>query len=230
MQIAIALVTLALCGGFLWWFRKSENRRSFKRSEEESAGRRKCTRRWCKDSFRRGRGHSRIPVQFPALCVHARQVDGVCLELLSRQEQKALCRQVSAALSLVRRPYKFSGVSRPADISKSLQKYSELAEQAVGGRKKLLLSDARYLANMVVSGETTERVYYIAIWDSIQKADERRITSAAQDIAKKLSECGIGAELIDRNGIVRLCNLVNNPAYVHIESTNIDEAIALLAV
>lgn len=143
---------------------------------------------------------------------------------------KALCRQVSAAFSLVRRPYKFSGVSRPADISKSLQKYSELAEQAVGGRKKLLLSDARYLANMVVSGETTERVYYIAIWDSIQKADERSIISAAQDIAKKLSECGIGAELIDRSGIVRLCNLVNNPAYVHIESTNIDEAIALLAV
>ena len=121
-------------------------------------------------------------------------------------------------------------MSRPADISKSLQKYSELAEQAVGGRKKLLLSDARYLANMVVSGETTERVYYIAIWDSIQKADERSITAAAQDIAKKLSECGIGAELIDRSGIVRLCNLVNNPAYVHIESTNIDEAIALLAV
>lgn len=30
--------------------------------------------------------------------------------------------------------------------------------------------------------------------------------------------------------LVRLCNLVNNPAYVHIESTNIDEAIALLAV
>ena len=55
-------------------------------------------------------------------------------------------------------------------------------------------------------------------------------TSAAQDIAKKLSECGVGAELIGRSGIVRLCNLVNNPAYVHIESTNIDEAIALLAV
>lgn len=83
---------------------------------------------------------------------------------------------------------------------------------------------------MAVSGETTERVYYIAIWDSIQKADERSITAAAQDIVKKLNECGIGAELIDRSGIVRLCNLVNNPAYVHIESTNIDEAIALLAV
>ncbi|MCI5667383.1 MAG: hypothetical protein MR291_01250 [Oscillospiraceae bacterium] len=82
---------------------------------------------------------------------------------------------------------------------------------------------------MVVSGETTERVYYMAIWDAVSKADERSITAGAQEIAKKLSECGIGAELIDRSGIVRLCNLVNNPAYVHVESTNIDEAIALLA-
>ena len=230
MQIAIALVTLALCGGFLWWFRRSENRRSFKRSEEESAERERKAQETAQEFVdARDLGENCLYTNDGYIFAYLK-VDGMCLELLSRQEQKALCRQVSAAFSLVRRPYKFSGVSRPADISKSLQKYSELAEQAVGGRKKLLLSDARYLANMVVSGETTERVYYIAIWDSIQKADERSITSAAQDIAKKLSECGIGAELIDRSGIVRLCNLVNNPAYVHIESTNIDEAIALLAV
>ena len=222
MQIAIALVTLALCGGFLWWFRRSENRRSFKRSEEESAERERKAQETAQEFVNaRDLGENCLYTNDGYIFAYLK-VDGVCLELLSRQEQKALCRQVSAALSLVRRPYKFSGVSRPADISKSLQKYSELAE--------LLLSDARYLANMVVSGETTERVYYIAIWDSIQKADERSIISAAQDIAKKLSECGIGAELIDRSGIVRLCNLVNNPAYVHIESTNIDEAIALLAV
>mgnify|MGYP000399818903 CR=1 FL=1 len=81
---------------------------------------------------------------------------------------------------------------------------------------------------MVVSGETTERVYYIAIWDSIQKADERSITTAAQDIAKKLNECGIGAELIDRSGIVRLCNLVNNPAFVQLEDAGFDAAIPIL--
>ena len=182
MQIAIALVTLALCGGFLWWFRKSENRRSFKRSEEESAERERKAQETAQEFVNaRDLGENCLYTNDGYIFAYLK-VDGVCLELLSRQEQKALCRQVSAALSLVRRPYKFSGVSRPADISKSLQKYSELAEQAVGGRKKLLLSDARYLANMVVSGETTERVYYIAIWDSNQIAHERSIISAAQDI------------------------------------------------
>lgn len=139
MQIAIALVTLALCGGFLWWFRKSENRRSFKRSEEESAERERKAQETAQEFVNaRDLGENCLYTNDGYIFAYLK-VDGVCLELLSRQEQKALCRQVSAALSLVRRPYKFSGVSRPADISKSLQKYSELAEQAVGGRKKLLL-------------------------------------------------------------------------------------------
>ena len=158
MQMAIALVTLALCGGFLWWFRRSENRRSFKRSKEESAERERKAQETAQEFVNaRDLGENCLYTNDGYIFAYLK-VDGVCLELLSRQEQKALCRQVSAALSLVRRPYKFSGVSRPADISKSLQKYSELAEQAVGGRKKLLLSDARYLANMVVSGEA--RVLY----------------------------------------------------------------------
>lgn len=79
-------------------------------------------------------------------------------------------------------------------------------------------------SNSVSNSGTLRRVPLVV------QAKREPPTSAAQDIAKKLSECGIGAELIDRSGIVRLCNLVNNPAYVHIESTNIDEAIALLAV
>lgn len=135
MQMAIALVTLALCGGFLWWFRRSENRRSFKRSEEESAERERKAQETAQEFVNaRDLGENCLYTNDGYIFAYLK-VDGVCLELLSRQEQKALCRQVSAALSLVRRPYKFSGVSRPADISKSLQKYSELAEQAVGGRK-----------------------------------------------------------------------------------------------
>ena len=135
MQMAIALVTLALCGGFLWWFRRSENRRSFKRSKEESAERERKAQETAQEFVNaRDLGENCLYTNDGYIFAYLK-VDGVCLELLSRQEQKALCRQVSAALSLVRRPYKFSGVSRPADISKSLQKYSELAEQAVGGSR-----------------------------------------------------------------------------------------------
>ena len=111
----------------------------------------------------------------------------------------------------------------------ALQEYQELYESATGGRKKLLKFDMSTLTDMVMSGETLERQHYIAIWDTVQKSDERTIVAAAQDIVKKYKNNGINAELLDRKGIVQLCNLVNIPAYVHIESANIEDAISVLA-
>lgn len=135
MQIAIALVTLALCGGFLWWFRRSENRRSFKRSEEESAERERKAQETAQEFVNaRDLGENCLYTNDGYIFAYLK-VDGVCLELLSRQEQKALCRQVSAALSLVRRPYKFSGVSRPADISKPCKSTASLRNRRSAAEK-----------------------------------------------------------------------------------------------
>lgn len=229
MQIVIAILTLAACGGFLYWFKRADARKRLRRSEEIEDER------------------ARAAVQTAQAFVNAKdlgqnclytvdgyifayvKVEGVCLELLSRQEQKHLCRQLSAALSGIKRPYKSDAVSRPMDISKPLQEYEELYNAASGGRKKLLKADMREMADMVMAGETLERQHYIAVWDTVQRADERTIVSAAQDIAKKYTDNGIPAEILDRRGIVQLCNLVNIPAYVHIESADIEDAISVLA-
>ena len=93
MQMAIALVTLALCGGFLWWFRRSENRRSFKRSKEESAERERKAQETAQEFVNaRDLGENCLYTNDGYIFAYLK-VDGVCLELLSRQEQKALCRQ-----------------------------------------------------------------------------------------------------------------------------------------
>lgn len=63
----------------------------------------------------------------------------------------------------------------------------------------------------------------------VQRSDERTITAAAQEIVKKYTDNGIHAELLDKKGIVHLLNLVNNPAYVHIENTNIEDVISVLS-
>ena len=90
MQIAIALVTLALCGGFLWWFRRSENRRSFKRSEEESAERERKAQETAQEFVNaRDLGENCLYTNDGYIFAYLK-VDGMCLELLSRQEQKAL--------------------------------------------------------------------------------------------------------------------------------------------
>ena len=41
-------------------------------------------------------------------------------------------------------------------------------------------------------------------------------------------ESGMQATVIDKKAYVRLCNLVNNPAYVHMEGTDIQDVVTVL--
>ncbi len=229
MQIATALITLALCGGFLWWFRRSESKKKLRRSSEEDEERKAAAEKTAQDFVNAKDLGEKCLYTLDGLIFVYIKVEGINPELYSTAEQKALCRQLSSALSTVKRPFKFNAVSRPADISKPLQDYDELIRSADAGRRKLLKMEQADLTERVMSGESSERLHYISIWDTVQRADERSMTAAANEIVKKFAEAGIHAELLDRKGIVRLCNLVNIPAYVHIESTNIEDAVAVLA-
>lgn len=96
MQIAIALVTLALCGGFLWWFRRSENRRSFKRSEEESAERERKAQETAQEFVNaKDLGNNCLYTTDGFIFAYIK-IEGLNLELYSRQEQKLICRELSA--------------------------------------------------------------------------------------------------------------------------------------
>ena len=229
MQIAIAIITLALCGGFLYWFKRSEDKKRVKRDEEAEDEHLKAVQKTAQEFVNAKDLGQNCLYTIDGMIFAYIKIEGLCLELLSRQEQKLLCRQLSSALSGIKRPYKSIAVSRLADISIPLQEYEELYNAAEGGRKKLLKFDMEKLAEMVITGESLERQHYIAVWDTVQHADERAITAAAADIAKKYNENGIHAELLDRKGIVQLCNLVNNPAYVHVENPDIEEFISVLA-
>lgn len=229
MQIVIALITLALCGGFLWWFKRGEDKKRTRRSSEEEDLRKAAAQKTAQEFVNAKDLGNNCLYTLDGMIFAYIKIEGLCLELYSRQEQKLICRNLSSALSQIKRPYKYIAVSRPVDISKSLQEYEELYGTAEGGRKKLLKNEMRGLADMVMSGETLERQHYIVIWDTVQRADEHSIVIAANDLLKKFTENGISAELVDKKGIVRLCNLVNIPAYVHIESADIEDAISVLS-
>lgn len=48
---------------------------------------------------------------------------------------------------------------------------------------------------MVMSGETLERQYYIIIWESTKREDERGIVARAEELAKIYNENRIKARL-----------------------------------
>ena len=100
--------------------------------------------------------------------------------------------------------------------------------QADGGRRQLLLMEHTELTDMIMSGATLERQHYIAIWNSNKREDERQLIARAEELAKIYKDNGIPAEVIYTQDIVRLCNLVNNPAYVHIECADIQDRLPVI--
>ena len=79
-----------------------------------------------------------------------------------------------------------------------------------------------------LSGEVVERQFYIKIWDRVSDGVERDLLQKLKLLGGYFSDSGIQTEILQQQDIVRLCNLVNNPAYVHLEDSGINAAIPIL--
>ena len=89
------------------------------------------------------------------------------------------------------------------------------------GARVLITADA-------LSGEVVERQFYIKIWDKAVDGVERELLQKLKYLSGYFADCGIQTEILEQQDIVRLCNLVNNPAYVHLEDAGFEAAIPIL--
>ena len=89
------------------------------------------------------------------------------------------------------------------------------------GARVLITADA-------LSGEVVERQFYIKIWDRAVDGVERDLLQKLKYLSGYFADCGIQSEILEQQDIVRLCNLVNNPAYVHLEDAEFEAAIPIL--
>ena len=71
-------------------------------------------------------------------------------------------------------------------------------------------------------------IFYIKIWDRVSDGVERELLQKLKLLGGYFSDSGIQTEILQQQDIVRLCNLVNNPAYVHLEDSGINAAIPIL--
>src|SRR5699024_12852385 len=65
------------------------------------------------------------------------------------------------------------------------------------------------------------------IWDRVSDGVERDLLQKLKLLGGYFSDSGIQTEILQQQDIVRLCNLVNNPAYVHLEDSGINAAIPI---
>lgn len=156
------------------------------------------------------------------------RVYGVSIDLYSKGEKNQLIKALTAELSDIRYPFKFMAVSRPVDISHLIGDMSAMLKSAEDKRKELLRQEILQMSAYALSGEIVERQFYISLWEKAEDGCERELHKRTLEFSNKFTTNGIGCEVLNEKEIVRLCNLVNNPSYTHLEDTEFEASIPIL--
>jgi hypothetical protein len=157
------------------------------------------------------------------------RINPISVDLLSDREKKTLTGSLTAELSGEQKPFKFIAVSRPVDISPLINEYRQLiSDTSNQKRKELLRNEMLVMSNYALSGEVVERQFYIVIWECYEEGIEREISKRCLELVSKFEGSGISCEVLKQQDIVKLCNLFNNPAYIHMEDSSFDAAIPIL--
>ena len=154
----------------------------------------------------------------------------ISIDLFSKSEKQQIVRQLTADLSTADYPFQLIAVSRPVDISPLLSELSDtLTACSDLKQKELLKQEMAEMSSLAVSGDTVERQFYIKIWEKAHENTEREMLQRLKYLEGYLSDAGVRSEILGRQDIIRLCNLINNPAYVHLEDSDADPVIPMIA-
>ncbi len=157
------------------------------------------------------------------------EVSPIDINLLSEREKRSQSRTLTAELTSENKPYKFIAVSRPVDISPLLIEYQNILSDTLDiKQKELLRHEMLSISNFALSGEVVERQFYFILWEDYQEGIEMDILKRAIDFVSKFESAGLNASILNQNKIVRLCNLINNPAYANFEDVGFDAMMPFL--
>ncbi len=157
------------------------------------------------------------------------KINPISIDLLSEREKKQLCKTLTAELSSEQKPFKFLAVSRPVDISPLINEYTQIISSTSDQKQKdLLRNEMLVMSNYALSGDVVERQFYIMLWEKYEDDIERDMTRRCYEFVSKFESGNIRCEILKEQDIVRLCNLVNNPAYANIEDTEFEATIPIL--
>ncbi|QAA32752.1 hypothetical protein [Clostridium manihotivorum] len=157
------------------------------------------------------------------------KINPISIDLLSEREKKQLCKTLTAELSSEQKPFKFLAVSRPVDISPLINEYTQIISSTSDQKQKdLLRNEMLVMSNYALSGDVVERQFYIMLWEKYEDGIERDMTRRCYEFVSKFESGNIRCEILKEQDIVRLCNLVNNPAYANVEDTEFEATIPIL--
>jgi hypothetical protein len=156
-------------------------------------------------------------------------IDPVPLDLLSASARRHKVRLFAAEFAGEHKDFKWICVSQPIDISAVTAYLSTLyARTAEPIQKKLISDEIKAVSSYALTGQSVQRMFYMVIWEPYAVDVENELLRRAQVLQQKYERCDVATKLLDQEGIVRLCNLLANPAYAHLEDTAYDTLMPTL--
>ena len=125
--------------------------------------------------------------------------------------------------------FHFLAISRPVDMQPLLESYAHLRNETSDPyRRELLRKEMENLSDFTFGDEIVERQFFFYLSMKAAEDVERDLKKRISEFAEHFEAVGIKTEIIKDQDIVRLCNLVNNPAVVSIEDEMTDASIPIL--
>ncbi|MDO9534050.1 MAG: hypothetical protein Q7J85_01675 [Bacillota bacterium] len=138
--------------------------------------------------------------------------------LFSDSEKEQISKVLTAELSSVQKPFKFLAVSRPVDITPLVNEYQSLLSETTDQKQKeLLRNEIMEISNFATSGEVIERNFFIMLWSRYREGIEPELIKECKEMIQKFESVNIHCDIIKEREITRLCNSINNPAYIYYE-------------
>lgn len=154
------------------------------------------------------------------------RIDPITVDLYSQREKRQLCQLLSSQLASENKPFKFLAVSRPVDISPLISEYKQIIDTTQDTKvKDILKNEMIEMNNYAHSGDVVQRQFYFMIWEDYKRNNEQDLMKRITEFANKFKTCRLSGEILKQHEMVRLCNLVNNPAYTHIEDMSMEANI-----
>lgn len=153
------------------------------------------------------------------------QISGRKTDLLSNKEKAALTQQLTAEISTVTTGWQLLAISQPEDNSALIYQYQEMMDTPNPIRKRLLREAVRWQNELLLSGENVERKFYIKLWEYQRDGAEQELIERLRQFAKCFDISGYHSEIQSREEVIKLCNLVHNPASILYEPEDIQKGV-----
>lgn len=155
------------------------------------------------------------------------------LDLLSKEERASITNNLASAFGADNKDFAYMSFPREIDLDdyKNFLKDQYQSELVDIGRRKLLAIMIKEAIILSTNGENYEHHHFIKLWKRIGRNlnDVKfELSTRAEEFKERYAMVGIQTELLNEEGIIKLCNIYGNSnqaAYDLVDTNTLYSAI-----